>query len=445
MTRRRRRRRGGRSELEKKTDEEGLQTTRRTLERSPPSPSSSSPAKIEKKRRFWQKRRRMETREEEEQDPLFGREWSPGENDCENGPVRVVSYNILCESATKKYARELYPKQTRKDLQAETRIEKIFEDELKRLKPDVINLQEVEAKRFKQISKMMRKYEGYFVKRGKGKTDGVATFFRKSKFATATWSKKPTRVALDNDDDDDDDDAFGLVLVLENRKNRSVVVTGNAHVLFAPKNGLVKLAQVKTILEAMESAKREALSNSSSRVMKIFSLDGNFLPNSALYSFIEEGYFDKMSCNRRNMGGYLSEDTKREKECYDEEDEEEEALVGGSFNESNLQSWNDVDDGNTHENVFNGSLITKLNTASGRMRSAYKEVLKEEPSWTSCHRKFVGTTDYIFFDESAAKVMRVLKTPNARQWNNNLHEKKTLPNRKYPSDHLSIVADFSFK
>ena len=131
----------------------------------------------------------METREEEDQDPLFGREWSPGENESENGLVRVVSYNILCESATKKYARELYPKQTRKDLQAETRIEKIFEDELKRLKPDVINLQEVEAKRFKQISKMMRKYEGYFVKRGKGKTDGVATFFRKSKFATATWSK----------------------------------------------------------------------------------------------------------------------------------------------------------------------------------------------------------------------------------------------------------------
>lgn len=437
-----RRRRGGRSEpppLEKKTGEEGLQT-RRTLERPPPSPSSSSPAVKKKRRTFWQNRRRMETREEEDQDPLFGREWSPGENESENGLVRVVSYNILCESATKKYARELYPKQTRKDLQAETRIEKIFEDELKRLKPDVINLQEVEAKRFKQISKMMRKYEGYFVKRGKGKTDGVATFFRKSKFATATWSKKPTRVALD-----DDDDAFGLVLVLENRKNRSVVVTGNAHVLFAPKNGLVKLAQVKTILEAMESAKSIALSNSSSRVMKIFSLDGNFLPNSALYSFIEEGYFDKMSCNRRNMGGYLSEDSKKEKECYDEEDEEEEALVGGSFNESNLQSWNDVDDVNTHENVFNGSLITKLNTASGRMRSAYKKVLKEEPSWTSCHRKFVGTTDYIFFDESAAKVMRVLKTPNARQWNNNLHEKKTLPNRKYPSDHLSIVADFSFK
>jgi len=433
------RRRRGRSEpppLEKKTDEEA-----QTLERPLPSSSSSSPAV--KKRRFWQNRRRMETREEEDQDPLFGREWSSGENDgTNNGLVRVVSYNILCESATKKYARELYPKQTRKDLQAETRIEKIFEDELQRLKPDVINLQEVEAKRFKQISKMMRKYEGYFVKRGKGKTDGVATFFRKSKFATATWSKKPTRVALD---DEDDDDAFGLVLVLENRKNRSVVVTGNAHVLFAPKNGLVKLAQVKTILEAMESAKRKALSNSSSRVMKIFSLDGNFLPNSALYSFIEEGYFDKMSCNRRNMGGYLSEDTKKEKECYDEEDEDEEALVGGSFNESNLQSWNDVDDGNTHENVFNGSLITNLNTASGRMRSAYKEVLKEEPSWTSCHRKFVGTTDYIFFDESAAKVMRVLKTPNARQWSNNLHEKKTLPNRKYPSDHLSIVADFSFK
>lgn len=129
-----RRRRGGRSApppLEKKAGEEGLQT-RRTLERPPPSPSSSSPAAVKKKRRtFWQNRRRMETREEEDQDPLFGREWSPGENESENGLVRVVSYNILCESATKKYARELYPKQTRKDLQAETRIEKIFEDELK--------------------------------------------------------------------------------------------------------------------------------------------------------------------------------------------------------------------------------------------------------------------------------------------------------------------------
>ena len=81
-------------------------------------------------------------------------------------------------------------------------------------------------------------------------------------------------MALDNSGDDDDD-AFGLVLVLENRKNRSVVVTGNAHVLFAPKNGLVKLAQVKTILEAMESASAKSC-RSSSRVMKIFSLDGNF-------------------------------------------------------------------------------------------------------------------------------------------------------------------------
>ena len=99
------------------------------------------------------------------------------------------------------------------------------------------------------------------------------------------------------------------------------------------------------------------------------------MPNSALYSFIEEGYFDKMSCNRRNMGGYLSEDTKREKNVR----------RGGRGRRGAAgvlpvatQSWNDVDDGNTHENVFNGSLITKLNTASGRMRSAYKEVLKEE-------------------------------------------------------------------
>ena len=45
--------------------------------------------------------------------------------------------------------------------------------------------------------------------------------------------------------------------MLENKKKRTVVVNGNAHILFAPKNGLVKLAQVKEILEAMESAREK--------------------------------------------------------------------------------------------------------------------------------------------------------------------------------------------
>ena len=111
-------------------------------------------------------------------------------------------------------------------------------------------------------------------------------------------------------------------------------------ILFAPKNGLVKLAQVKEILEAMESARRKTEESASSkqrpssRVMKIFSLDGNFLPNSALYKFVEEGYFDKMSCNRRNMGGYLND--YNDEECYGGDEDSEEAL-GRSFNEINLQ------------------------------------------------------------------------------------------------------------
>ena len=353
----------------------------------------------------------------------------------------MVSYNVLCESAVKKYKFELYPKQTRDELNPEKRLAKIFEDELKRLKPDIINAQEIEEKRFEWIKSMLKTYEGYFVKKGRGKTDGVATFYKTSKFSLSKMMPQ-IRVALRGTDDD----AFGLVLVLENKKKRTIVVNGNAHILFAPKNGLVKLAQVKEILEVMESARRKtenaasSKQRPSSRVMKIFSLDGNFLPNSALYKFVEEGYFDKMSCNRRNMGGYLNDNN--DEECYGG-DEDSEEVLGLSFNETNLQSWNDNchDLSNAHKNVFKGSHMSKLNRESGRMRSAYKEALKEEPQWTSCHSKFSGTTDYIFFDESAVKVKRVLKTPSARNWTNNPHEKR-LPNMKYPSDHLSIAADF---
>ena len=373
-------------------------------------------------------------------DPLRGREWSTPETKDET-KVRVVSYNVLCESAVKKYKFELYPKQTRDELNPEKRLAKIFEDELKRLKPDIINAQEIEEKRFEWIKSMLKTYEGYFVKKGRGKTDGVATFYKTSKFSLSKMMPQ-IRVALRGTDDD----AFGLVLVLENKKKRTIVVNGNAHILFAPKNGLVKLAQVKEILEVMESARRKtenaasSKQRPSSRVMKIFSLDGNFLPNSALYKFVEEGYFDKMSCNRRNMGGYLNDNN--DEECYGG-DEDSEEVLGLSFNETNLQSWNDNchDLSNAHKNVFKGSHMSKLNRESGRMRSAYKEALKEEPQWTSCHSKFSGTTDYIFFDESAVKVKRVLKTPSARNWTNNPHEKR-LPNMKYPSDHLSIAADF---
>ena len=394
---------------------------------------------IVKKKQLMMRKKDKDVDKKRRRDPLLGREWSTPETKDET-KVRVVSYNVLCESAVKKYKFELYPKQTRDELNPEKRLAKIFEDELKRLKPDIINAQEIEEKRFEWIKSMLKTYEGYFVKKGRGKTDGVATFYKTSKFALSKMMPQ-IRVALRGTDDD----AFGLVLVLENKKKRTIVVNGNAHILFAPKNGLVKLAQVKEILEVMESARRKTENAASSkqrpsRVMKIFSLDGNFLPNSALYKFVEEGYFDKMSCNRRNMGGYLNDNN--DEECYGG-DEDSEEVLGLSFNETNLQSWNDNchDLSNAHKNVFKGSHMSKLNRESGRMRSAYKEALKEEPQWTSCHSKFSGTTDYIFFDESAVKVKRVLKTPSARNWTNNPHEKR-LPNMKYPSDHLSIAADF---
>ena len=394
---------------------------------------------IVKKKQLMMRKKDKDVDKKRRRDPLLGREWSTPETKDET-KVRVVSYNVLCESAVKKYKFELYPKQTRDELNPEKRLAKIFEDELKRLKPDIINAQEIEEKRFEWIKSMLKTYEGYFVKKGRGKTDGVATFYKTSKFALSKMMPQ-IRVALRGTDDD----AFGLVLVLENKKKRTIVVNGNAHILFAPKNGLVKLAQVKEILEVMESARRKTENAASSkqrpsRVMKIFSLDGNFLPNSALYKFVEEGYFDKMSCNRRNMGGYLNDNN--DEECYGGNEDSEEVL-GLSFNETNLQSWNDNchDLSNAHKNVFKGSHMSKLNRESGRMRSAYKEALKEEPQWTSCHSKFSGTTDYIFFDESAVKVKRVLKTPSARNWTNNPHEKR-LPNMKYPSDHLSIAADF---
>ncbi|CBZ51479.1 Os10g0412100 protein, related [Neospora caninum Liverpool] len=69
-------------------------------------------------------------------------------------------------------------------------------------------------------------------------------------------------------------------------------------------------------------------------------------------------------------------------------------------------------------------------------QSAYKEVLGEEPRFTNFTRDFQGCLDYIFFDNVAVKA--VLSIPDE----NELKREVALPNSRFPSDHVALMAEF---
>jgi len=80
---------------------------------------------------------------------------------------------------------------------------------------------------------------------------------------------------------------------------------------------------------------------------------------------------------------------------------------------------------------------------ANRLCSAYKEVLGEEPGFTSwggwADRDVRGVFDYIFFRGKLFKPLRVLQAPAATDV---LQFSERMPNPEHPTDHVPMVADF---
>jgi len=73
------------------------------------------------------------------------------------------------------------------------------------------------------------------------------------------------------------------------------------------------------------------------------------------------------------------------------------------------------------------------------LKSAYKEILGEEPPWTTKCADFVGCLDYIF--SSGLQPVNVLKMP----YGDKSDALSFIPNQDFPSDHLPLIARFGMK
>lgn len=77
------------------------------------------------------------------------------------------------------------------------------------------------------------------------------------------------------------------------------------------------------------------------------------------------------------------------------------------------------------------------------MQSSYEDVLGREPSFTSCHGKFIGTVDFVWY---TPRVQHLTLIPTAVLLPPPLESLHCgLPSPEWPSDHISLLTKFNLR
>ncbi|XP_030620842.1 protein angel homolog 1 [Chanos chanos] len=204
----------------------------------------------------------------------------------------VMSYNILAQDLLEAN-QELYTHCTEEVLVWDNRLNVILQ-EFQTWKPDIICLQEVQENHFIQQLQPALHDLGYaciYKRRTGDKTDGCAVCFRRDRFSQLSVRLLEFRrhqcELLDRDN-------VGIVLLLqpvsttEEETEFSPICVANTHLLFNPRRGDVKLAQLAIVMAEIDSVVKECKIKGRSPEV-ILCGDLNSLPNTPLYQFITSG------------------------------------------------------------------------------------------------------------------------------------------------------------
>ncbi|XP_004616544.2 2',5'-phosphodiesterase 12 [Sorex araneus] len=315
--------------------------------------------------------------------------------------IRTVSYNILADSyAQTEFSRTvLYPYCAPYALELDYR-QNLIQKELTGYNADLICLQEVDRGVFTDsLMPALDAFglEGVFrIKQH----EGLATFYRKSKFNLLSQHDISFHDALESDPLHKElveklvlnplahervlqRSSVLQVSVLQSTKDPSKkICVANTHLYWHPKGGYIRLIQVAVALAHIKHVSCDLYPG----IPVIFCGDFNSTPSTGMYHFV----------------------------------------INGSISE-NHEDWAS----NGEEERCNMSLthFFKLKSACG------------EPAYTNYVGGFHGCLDYIFIDLNALEVEQVIPLPS--------HEEVTthqaLPSVSHPSDHIALVCDLKWK
>lgn len=196
----------------------------------------------------------------------------------------LLNFNILADCLVD---HTHYPGTGDEALAWKERAPRILKHITQEVRPDVLCLQEVDAEHFASTfdEKLASYgYMGHFKKRTRDKIDGCAVWFRKSAFRLLEEVPVEFFVAEDHILDRDN---VALALVLEHcapgaQQERLIVCT--THLLFNPRRGEVKLAQLMMLFETVRDIRGRYPD-----ARLCLCGDFNSTPKSAIYEFLTTG------------------------------------------------------------------------------------------------------------------------------------------------------------
>ncbi|KAJ8920849.1 hypothetical protein NQ315_015641 [Exocentrus adspersus] len=336
---------------------------------------------------------------------------------CKGLKFRVVSYNILAD----RYARdnESYTYCPPKALAIEYRKQLILK-ELLGYKGDIICLQEVDDKQYKEYFKHQFTEAGYgsvFNRKGNRLPEGLACVFNKTRYTLLeskhivfsteiernNWFSYLWNVMHSNEDVMElflNQPTSLQVIVLKDKLHNKCVIVGNTHLYYRPEANHIRLLQVNMATAYLSLLRRRYLKDGRDMSV-IFCGDFNSSPEQSLFSYMVDGHISP---------------------------EHEDSLM------SNIPSSCIL------------TLITIVIFILVRSGAAlYHEFVFESacgtPKYTNYTAPYKGCLDYIFIESNRFAVTRVVPLMDEEELS--LYE--GLPNEFYPSDHLALVVDLKYK
>jgi mRNA deadenylase 3'-5' endonuclease subunit Ccr4 len=222
----------------------------------------------------------------------------------------MMSYNILADSYAREYSKDLYSNVPWSVLAWDKRV-RLVAKEVAHYKPDIVCFQEVDH--YEHLRDLLQEhgYTGSYVQRTGGRPDGLATFWREKAFAVVSLHTiEFAALGLK-------DNVCQLTLLKKMPEHGDSAPKGdvdcsiliaNIHVLFNPKRGDIKLAQVRTMLE---EADRIAKNSKFGGCPIIACGDFNSAVGSPMYNFITRGKLDLHSTDRRTISGQIEASGRR--------------------------------------------------------------------------------------------------------------------------------------
>jgi len=361
----------------------------------------------------------------------------------------VACWNILADGLV---SVQHFPGVEKKLFSWKERFEKILLHLRTDLQTDVICLQEVDACHVESFRTELVKdgFELCFQKRTREKVDGCAILFNVSKFQLL--EEIPIQLLVEEHKILNRDNV-ALMLVLRHILKGKTVIVINTHLLFNPRRGEIKLAQLQLIFERLANIKERFAESS-----VIFCGDLNSTPASAVYHLIKTGSLESLGqhdmhqvsgqsavirsmkrMSRGNFGALIQHGRKQAtfKGVYNPDeilleveegpDDDEKELIADFLRE-------EMEESEKQEERHNLIIGEGLKSAYARMPSA---TCTGEPAFTSFHANFRGCVDYIFHSHDL-NTHSVFSMPHFRAFG------FSLPNEACPSDHVSLAAKFRF-